>query len=1165
MQPTFPPRPHPDPAALARAQARLLAGLSELESGPTAADDGPPPPTGQVSWLGPQGDWEAAGRREPPGSERYRFGEVFARGGLGAVRRAEDRKLGRTVAIKELLRFDGKAVRRFVREAAITARLQHPGIVPLYDLGRDDAGRPFLCMRLIEGASLEQRIAACVGLAERLALLPYVIAAAEAVAYAHGQGVIHRDLKPANILVGARGEAVVIDWGLAKDMSLGTDAEEPAGGAIEGEVSDLTTAGSLLGTLRYMPPEQARGEAVDARSDIYALGAALYHVIAGVPPFADRRSAALVREVLEGRPRPLAEHVPGVPPALVAIVEKAMSHAPGRRYADAAALADDLRRFQAGLMVGAHAYSAGEVLRLWLRRHRAVVPVAAAALVALAGVTVSAFGRIREARDAAELQRDAAATATAEAERRAQEAEAARAIAARRADALVLSQARLALDVEPRAALGLLAQLGPDPTRDGAARVLATAAWSLGGGGVAMRGPTRTMFQAIGLADGTWLAGNLDELWRWRPGATEGEMVGVGGRLVATTDGTSWAHVRGDRKGAIEVHRAGAAGPVTIALELPRPIVYYNWQMRPDGGALIGVSVLGDPTVEVLVDGGAVRTLPGPDAPPAIAGLQVFASDDGRMLAGVRDGRTLVVWDRARGAVDTAALPGPVVSFGRGWTADGAALVITCASGQVKPGAERHPWGERVFVWRRGAPARVVAASWTAAAGDRLVFIARGEGGSEAWAETIEGQRLWTRAVRTDGADDFMASPSAGRGGALVQWAFGDTFEVVDARTGALIVSRQGVRQQWELIDGTSTLVFGEDGLVRVDTAQMPWRTIAAAPPGGARWTVIAPGRGWSARDADGVVTRVDLRSGATEALGEACGPLARWTNVAGIDDAGRTLARTGEESICLWGHGRADRLRVPAHPLTGVAFAADGRFAAAFADETLLEWHDPGAPPRRLPAVEAYSLAYSPDGAALVAFGHAGEVQAIGRDGQARVVVEPSAREGYVPSAIDFAPTGARLAVFRRGEPEVRVIDVIAGTEVRLTGVKEAAAQGEVAIRHSPSGQVIAALDGETVTHWSLARPDAPGQITGVRGRAIEFVDEATIVAVQGDGGLELVDLASGTRAPLRRADGGKALPLVARGPEGLVLHTRAGEVLRFVDAVPPAGEPLRAWLAGR
>jgi serine/threonine protein kinase len=142
----------------------------------------------------------------------------YARGGLGRVLLAHDARLGRTVALKEILSPSPAAVARFVREARITARLQHPAIVPVYESGRWPTGEPFYAMRLVRGQSLAAAVARTRGLAERLALVPNLVAVADAVAYAHSRRVIHRDLKPENVLVGAFGETVVIDWGLARSL-----------------------------------------------------------------------------------------------------------------------------------------------------------------------------------------------------------------------------------------------------------------------------------------------------------------------------------------------------------------------------------------------------------------------------------------------------------------------------------------------------------------------------------------------------------------------------------------------------------------------------------------------------------------------------------------------------------------------------------------------------------------------------------------------------------------------------------------------------------------------------------------------------------------------------------------------------------------------------------
>ncbi|PCC68998.1 Serine/threonine protein kinase [Nannocystis exedens] len=313
------------------------------------------------------------------GETRYVFGEVFAAGGLGVVRRAHDRRLGRVVAIKELLRDSPDAQRRFAREAAITARLQHPSIVPLYDLGRRATGEPFYCMKLVDGASLDAKIRQARDLGERLRLIEHVIAVADAIAYAHDQKVLHRDLKPANVLIGRFGETVVIDWGLAKDLAQPGDSEAEqttCSGQRSRTDEDLTEVGAIVGTLRYMPPEQARGEPVDARSDVYALGALLYHVLAGCPPFAEASGPALAARVMAADLGDLRERVPGVPRELAAIAHRATAARPELRYPSAANFAEDLRRFQAGRMVSAHSYTLAERLQRWMRRQRVLLAFA---------------------------------------------------------------------------------------------------------------------------------------------------------------------------------------------------------------------------------------------------------------------------------------------------------------------------------------------------------------------------------------------------------------------------------------------------------------------------------------------------------------------------------------------------------------------------------------------------------------------------------------------------------------------------------------------------------------------------------------------------------------------------------------------------------------------
>ena len=336
--------------------------------------------------------------------DRYRITGEVGRGGLGRVLEALDQVLDRPVALKELFSADAPLRRRFVREALITARLQHPSIVPIYDAGHLSDRSPFYAMKLVAGQPLDKSIAQATTLAQRLALLPSVLAVADAMAYAHSKRIIHRDLKPANVLVGSFGETIVIDWGLAKDLAVDVDDELDAG-PYRSTTTEHTVAGAILGTPAFMAPEQAAGEPVDERADVYALGAILYHVISGATPHDGTTLEELTRNVITGAVRPVADREPDVPRDLAAIVKKAMALAPSDRYANAGGLAEDLRRFLTGQLVASHTYKAGELLRRWVKRHRAVLAVAIAAFVCMTVFGVASVMRVVRAREHADQQR----------------------------------------------------------------------------------------------------------------------------------------------------------------------------------------------------------------------------------------------------------------------------------------------------------------------------------------------------------------------------------------------------------------------------------------------------------------------------------------------------------------------------------------------------------------------------------------------------------------------------------------------------------------------------------------------------------------------------------------------------------------------------------------
>ena len=284
------------------------------------------------------------------------LGEV-ARGGMGVVLRVWDTLLERPVAMKVL---DTKAadgtLERFLTEARVAGQLQHRGIVPIHDLGADGQ-RVFFTMPFYEGRTLEEVFELTRTRSDGWSLgraLRVLLEVCDVLAYAHSRGVIHRDLKPGNLIVGPSGEVWVIDWGLAKAIDGREQAPEAEKDATE-QVTDpppgQTIDGTVAGTPPYLAPEQAEGRMADVsfRSDVYALGAMLYRLLAGRSPYAPREGTDEPAKTLElirrGPPTPLGTLAPEAPGPLVAIVERAMSRQPKGRYPSVEALARDLRAF----------------------------------------------------------------------------------------------------------------------------------------------------------------------------------------------------------------------------------------------------------------------------------------------------------------------------------------------------------------------------------------------------------------------------------------------------------------------------------------------------------------------------------------------------------------------------------------------------------------------------------------------------------------------------------------------------------------------------------------------------------------------------------------------------------------------------------------------------
>ena len=350
---------------------------------------------------------------------RYELVDNFARGGLGSIWRAKDERLQREVAFKELLPAALKSpayFERFLEEAQITGQLEHPGIVPIYDLGWQANGTPYYSMKLVRGHNYLKAIQNYHELKgetpeRHLAfnrLLKQFVDVCNAIAFAHDRGVLHRDLKPHNIMLGAFGETLVLDWGLAKITgSVEKPIEESAGtgdgsqgsvtfpnagaGSLRRSVvtnvrsqASQTIMGSIMGTPGYMSPEQARGQndALDPRADIYSLGAILYQVVTGQQAIARGKVVEVLKRVTTGNFPPPRKVLPTVPKPLEAIVLKAMSLKREDRYSTALELARDVERFLAEEPVSVWAEPWTLRARRWMRRHRLTVTTASGVVIA---------------------------------------------------------------------------------------------------------------------------------------------------------------------------------------------------------------------------------------------------------------------------------------------------------------------------------------------------------------------------------------------------------------------------------------------------------------------------------------------------------------------------------------------------------------------------------------------------------------------------------------------------------------------------------------------------------------------------------------------------------------------------------------------------------------
>ena len=364
---------------------------------------------------------EHAGRYEEKGE--------FAKGGMGRILLVHDSHLGRDVAMKMLLtkRLPGGTrtglpttemltvpiFARFLQEARVTGQLEHPSIIPVYELGYRANGDLYYTMKMVRGKSLQDAVKSAKGIEERLPLLTNFLDLCFAISYAHSCGVIHRDLKPMNVMLGEFGETVVIDWGISKVRGEMDIHEKELKNTIrkmtvgDAEATAKTLYGQTIGSPYYMPPEQAAGHTrdVDERSDVYALGAVLYSILSGSAPYSGSSVKEFMQKISSFPPKPLKEVEPRVPAELAAVCARAMAYESKDRYQSVKELTEEVQNYLSGGLVSAYEYRFSELAKRFVKKHRKVLTAAAAGAISLALFGVWSFINItREKNEALRQQ-----------------------------------------------------------------------------------------------------------------------------------------------------------------------------------------------------------------------------------------------------------------------------------------------------------------------------------------------------------------------------------------------------------------------------------------------------------------------------------------------------------------------------------------------------------------------------------------------------------------------------------------------------------------------------------------------------------------------------------------------------------------------------------------